>query len=272
MSTTSGILEQVKEGIEPVCQKYNWELSTATDPFAVFDTLYQSTGKGVVIVAYGGKQLHQQVARSVVSKTRFTVSVSTRRDLTNPMGGIISAQSGDISLMDMLDLIEAEILAMDFENGLSECNAHFESCQPLTTPDGIPLDCFQFSYWVYNASQGRVYESSSESSSSSISSSYSSESSSNYGCLEVVGGYAGVEGLYYSVGTDTVNGIEFNRWAKGNYEIIAEWSEGNFKWHIRNAGAVMYWVSTGQTPALSPVGLVFNVNTPFYPAPTIADP
>lgn len=258
MNNTPEILEEVKDALKTLCTSQGWTLTKSEDPNHLFDILYQQTGSGVCVVNYDGDNVHQQVSASVINKTKFSVAVSSGRDLTAPFDNKVKRRDGKKSLLEIIAEVKRTVLGLALSNGLSDPSAHYEGTQPLSTPEGLPLDAYKVSWWCYTADSQQEIESSS-----------SSESSSSNLCIEVVGGYAGVSGEYVLTQTDVINGIEFTRWAKGSYEILADYSEGNYKWLIRNGNAYMYWVSTGSNPVQSPAGLTFNVNTPYRPAPTL---
>lgn len=164
MNNLPSILDEIKDSLSSLCQDNNWELTKAVDPFHTYDILFQNRGRGVMVVGYAGDAVHQQVCRSVVSKAKFSVTLSTRRDLTNPLGGIISRDDSKISLLEMVEEVKQTVLGFSVSNGLSENNPRYDGTAPLSTPDGIPLDAYQISFWVYAANAPEPEDAFSESS------------------------------------------------------------------------------------------------------------
>ena len=160
MNNIPDILEDIKGSYTALCTRHNWELTKAVDPFAVYDILYQNAGRGVIVIGYSGDSLHQQACRSVISKVKFSITVSTRRDLTNPLSNIVKRTDGKISLLEMVEEIKKKTLGLEIDNGLSENQPRYEGTLPLSTPEGYPLDAYQISFWCYVASAPDADESS----------------------------------------------------------------------------------------------------------------
>ena len=266
MNNLTEILEAVKDSIASLCQENRWTLTKSEDANHLFDILYQQTGSGVAVINYDGDSVHQQVSTSVINKTRFSIAVSSGRDLTAPFDNKISRRDGRKSLLQIIQEVKRKVLSLSLPNGLSDQTAHYESANPMSTPDGQPLDAYKISWWCYTAESPEEAE---EYQSSSSSSSSDSSSTSYEGAIYVSGGYAGVEGRYELTGTQEINGQETSIWSKGNYSIVADYSEDKWKWHLKNGNTFYYWTHTGETYLPKPLGLTWNVNAPYYPAPTI---
>lgn len=151
MNDTPAILDEIKDELKALCDSVNWECSKAEDPAHLYDILFQSQSRGVVCVVYSGETLHQQVCRNAVSKMKFGIAVSTRRDLTNSLAYKIGRGENNTSLLQMVEKVKGVVLAMDVSNGLSEKNPKLEGVAAISLPDGIPLDCYQVNFWAYVA-------------------------------------------------------------------------------------------------------------------------
>lgn len=160
MNNTTEILEEVKTALADLCTTQKWTLTKSEDPFNLFDILYQDRGNGVCIVNYDGDSVHQQVCTSVVSKMRFSIAVSTRRDLTSPFDFKLSRKDGKLSLLEMVEAVKILILGATLSNGLSDSRPKYEGTNPLTTPEGVPLDAYKVSFWVYISNEPTAPETS----------------------------------------------------------------------------------------------------------------
>ena len=149
MNNTPEILEEIKTNLSTLCGTVGWEVSKAEDPVQLYDILFQTQTRGVACIVYNGEQIHQQVSRSAISKMKFGVAVSTRRDLTNPLAYKIDRGSGSTSLLQMVEKVKAAVLGMDISNDLSEKNPRLEGVAPVSMPDGTPLDAYQINFWAY---------------------------------------------------------------------------------------------------------------------------
>lgn len=147
-------IQHVRASLEAALDKYKWPLLTAENPFQKWNILAATRRTGFGIVSWKSESAVAQAGRSLVVRARIVVTLCARMDTAAPAGGKIVQQADGTApaLFEIHDRVKGAMLAMTMppavvpEPGAEV--AMYAGSQPLTTPDGFPLDAVEQTWEV----------------------------------------------------------------------------------------------------------------------------
>lgn len=139
-------IQHVRTSLEAALAPYKWPLLTAENPFQKWNILAATRRTGFGIVSWKSDSAVGQAGRSLVVKARLTVTLCARMDTAAPAVGKLVQQADGAApaLFEIHDRVKGAMLAMTMPDAIvPEPGAEvamYAGSQPLTTPDGFPLD------------------------------------------------------------------------------------------------------------------------------------
>lgn len=139
-------IQHVRTTLEAALAPYKWPLLTAENPFQKWNILAATRRTGFGIVSWKSDSAVAQAGRSLVVKVRLAVTLCARMDTSAPAVGklVQKADGAAPALFDVHDRVKGAMLAITMPDAIvPEPGAEiaiYGGSQPLTTPDGIPLD------------------------------------------------------------------------------------------------------------------------------------
>jgi len=137
-------IQHVRTTLEAALATYKWPLLTAENPFQKWNILAATRSTGFGIVSWKSDSGVAQAGRSLVVRAKLAVTLCARMDAANPATAKLANATGAPALMEIHDRVKGAMLAMTMPPAVvPEAGAEvaiYGGSQPLTTPDGFPLD------------------------------------------------------------------------------------------------------------------------------------
>lgn len=147
-------IQHVRTTLEAALAEYKWPLLTAENPFQKWNILAATRRTGFAVVSWKSDSAVAQAGRSLVVKARLAITLCARMDVAAPAVGKIVQQADGTApaLFEIHDRVKGAMLAMTLPTSVvPEAGAEvamYAGSQPLTTPDGFPLDGIEQSWDV----------------------------------------------------------------------------------------------------------------------------
>ena len=128
----------------------NGYVSIARDPWHVLELLVESPAGFRIVLHWAGDSELGGDPRLPLVTNNIEIIVSYNLGLTAvPDISLISAQaSGRPALLDLVDQVRERVLSQEWPADITYGIAQYQSCEPVTLPDGMPLAAYRLRFGI----------------------------------------------------------------------------------------------------------------------------
>jgi hypothetical protein len=148
------ICRYVKTAIAAVASSNKGKIEIAKDPWHVLELLAESPSGFRIIIHWAGDQQLGDMDDAPLVTSRLEVILSCNLGLTaNAESALVegSALTNRPSLLDLVSRVRQRILQKLWPAERTGGNIRYVGCEPVGTPDGVPLAAYRLSFELDHA-------------------------------------------------------------------------------------------------------------------------
>jgi hypothetical protein len=141
------ILKPLHTALTPWVAEKKGVLSIAKDPYHVLELLAESPVGHRVILAFAGDTGMGDQPQIPLAKATIEVVLSYNLGLTaKPDEALITARGDRPSLLALVHDVRMRVLGIRFPDEITDVHIAYGGCEPVVTPDGVPLAAYRMQF------------------------------------------------------------------------------------------------------------------------------
>ncbi|WP_043585363.1 hypothetical protein [Geminisphaera colitermitum] len=145
------IIRTLHDDLQPFVKEHGGRLSVADDPWNFLELLAEKpTGWRCVLHWAGDNNTQDHPLAGCILDNQFAVGITCQKGLSaNPQEQLYKPRAGGApSLLRLVALTRARVRSYVFPNGVSNRYVMYHGAEPVTLPDGTPLQGYRLRFSI----------------------------------------------------------------------------------------------------------------------------